>query len=64
MREAARIGMLLMVAMAAAPAFGEPIEWSHDVDAAWERTVREGRPLLLFRQTTPTHTKRQKSTTT
>ena len=48
MREAARIGMLLMVAMAAAPAFGEPIEWSHDVDAAWERTVREGRPLLLF----------------
>jgi thioredoxin-related protein len=48
MRESVRVGMLLLVLAAAAPAFGEPIEWSHDVDAAWQRTVREGRPLLLF----------------
>ncbi|HEV7225649.1 MAG TPA: thioredoxin family protein, partial [Pirellulales bacterium] len=48
MRESVRLGVLLMIATIAAPALGEPIEWSHDVDAAWQQTVREGRPLLLF----------------
>jgi thioredoxin-related protein len=51
MRGSFRFGALLMMATLLAPARGEEgeqIVWSHDVDAAWEETVRGGRPLLLF----------------
>ena len=48
MRGSFRLGALLLIASVAAPAVGEQIVWSHDVDAAWDETVREGRPLLVF----------------
>lgn len=42
------IGLLLILHVVGASARGEEIGWLSDADQAWERSVSEGRPLLLF----------------
>ena len=48
MRGAAWCGLCVVLAIAGKSARAAEIAWLHDTETAWQQTVSENRPLLLF----------------